>query len=99
MPNRNRENASSHPELNSVLRNEVGTDPVPTDVAERVPSAQALKDSEARYQRLFETAQDGILILNAKTGAITDVNPFLITLLNYSREKLLCKPIFTDREQ
>ncbi len=37
----------------------------------------ALKDSELRYRRLFEAAQDGILILDAETGTITDVNPFL----------------------
>ena len=39
---------------------------------------EALKDSEVRYRRLFETAQDGILILDADTGKVTDVNPFLI---------------------
>lgn len=38
---------------------------------------KALKDSEARYRRLFETAQDGILILDGSTGKITDVNPFM----------------------
>ena len=38
---------------------------------------RTLEDSELRYRRLFEAAQDGILILDAKTGAITDVNPFL----------------------
>lgn len=36
-----------------------------------------LDTSETRYRRLFETAQDGILILNAETGQIDDVNPFL----------------------
>jgi len=35
---------------------------------ERMLSEEALRDSEARYRRLFETAQDGILILDAKTG-------------------------------
>ena len=42
-----------------------------------------------RYRRLFETAQDGILILNADTGQIDDVNPFLTDLLGYTREQLL----------
>ena len=41
----------------------------------------SLQASEVRYRRLFETAQDGILILNAKTGAISDVNPFLVDML------------------
>jgi PAS domain S-box-containing protein len=49
----------------------------------------ALKVSEMRYRRLFETAQDGILILNADTGQINDVNPFLTDLLGYSRKQLL----------
>jgi diguanylate cyclase (GGDEF)-like protein/PAS domain S-box-containing protein len=49
----------------------------------------SLKASELRYRRLFETAQDGILILNAVTGAITDVNPFLIKMLGYSLEEFV----------
>ncbi len=49
----------------------------------------ALKVSEMRYRRLFETAQDGILILNADTGQIDDVNPFLTDMLGYSRKQLL----------
>lgn len=49
----------------------------------------ALKVSELRYRRLFETAQDGILILNADSGKIDDVNPFLTDMLGYSREQLL----------
>jgi PAS domain S-box len=49
----------------------------------------ALSDSEARYQRLFESAKEGILILDGETGIIADVNPFLIELLGYSREQLI----------
>ena len=57
--------------------------------AERQSADHALKASEMRYRRLFETAQDGILILNAGTGQIDDVNPFLTDLLGYTREQLL----------
>ncbi len=49
----------------------------------------ALRTSETRYRRLFETAKDGILILDAHSGLITDVNPFLIQLLDYTREELI----------
>jgi PAS domain S-box-containing protein len=45
---------------------------------------RALKASETRYRRLFETAQDGILILDAETGQIDDVNPFLMDMLGYT---------------
>ncbi len=53
-----------------------------------------LKYSELRYRRLFEAAQDGILILDAETGAITDVNPFLIKMLGYSREEFVEKKLW-----
>jgi diguanylate cyclase (GGDEF)-like protein/PAS domain S-box-containing protein len=66
-------------------------DPVKKDEKSVKPS---LKDSELRYRRLFETAQDGILILDAKTGAITDVNPFLIAMLGYSRDEFITKKLW-----
>jgi len=56
---------------------------------ERQSADHALQASEMRYRRLFETAQDGILILNADSGKIEDVNPFLTGLLGYTREQLL----------
>ena len=52
-------------------------------------SEELLRVSELRYRRLFETAKDGILLLNAKTGEITDVNPFLINLLGYTHEEFI----------
>ena len=55
---------------------------------------QSLRNSELRYRRLFESAQDGILILNADTGAISDVNPFLIDMLGYSREEFVKKKLW-----
>src|ERR1017187_9900974 len=57
--------------------------------AERQSADHALKSSEMRYRRLFETAQDGILILNANTRQVDDVNPFLTDMLGYGREQLL----------
>jgi diguanylate cyclase (GGDEF)-like protein/PAS domain S-box-containing protein len=54
----------------------------------------SLRDSEIRYRRLFEAAQDGILILDAETGAITDVNPFMVNMLGYSREEFIGKKLW-----
>ena len=54
----------------------------------------ALLASESRYRRLFESARDGILILNADSGQIDDVNPFLIEMLGYSREEFLEKKLW-----
>ena len=70
-------------------------DPSQEDPAlERKLADDALRASEARYRRLFETAQDGILILDGHSGLITDVNPFLISLLDYPREEFIGKTLW-----
>ena len=53
-----------------------------------------LIESELRYRRLFESAQDGILILDYKTGLIQDANPFITNLLGYKREELVGKELW-----
>jgi len=49
--------------------------------------------SELSYRRLFESARDGILILEAETGRISDVNPFLVKLLGFSRDEIIGKTV------
>ncbi len=63
---------------------------------------KSLQSSESRYRRLFEAAQDGILLINAETAQIEDVNPYLIELLGYSHAEFLGKKLwdvgsFSDR--
>ncbi|WP_342619322.1 EAL domain-containing protein [Rhodoferax sp. GW822-FHT02A01] len=58
----------------------------------------------SRYRRLFEAAQDGILLLNAETAQIEDVNPYLVDMLGYSHAEFLGKKIwdvgpFADKAQ
>src|ERR1700722_19719987 len=53
-----------------------------------------LELSEMRYRRLFEAAHDGILILNTGTRKITDVNPFMLELLDFSREHFIGKELW-----
>jgi PAS domain S-box-containing protein len=54
----------------------------------------ALRASEVRYRRLFEAAKDGILILDAETGMVVDVNPFLCEKLGFLREDFLGKKVW-----
>ncbi|MBU4230398.1 MAG: PAS domain S-box protein [Proteobacteria bacterium] len=61
---------------------------------EKENAGEALQDSEKRYRRLFESAKDGILILDAVTGKVVDANPFLLQLLGYSHEALCGKHIW-----
>ena len=66
----------------------------PPTVLTRRPSDNRILASEIRYRRLFETAKDGILILNATTGVVEEVNPFLTKLLGLSTEEVLGKRIW-----
>ena len=64
------------------------------EIAQRIQAEDGLRASEVRFRRLFEAARDGILILDAETGMIVDVNPFLIELLGFSQEVFLGKKIW-----
>ncbi len=63
-------------------------------LTDRSRAEPSLENSELRYRRLFETAQDGILILDAKIGAIKDVTPYLIPMLGYSRTEFIEKKLW-----
>ncbi|MGB7593271.1 MAG: PAS domain S-box protein [Terriglobia bacterium] len=65
-----------------------------TDISTRKRAEEALQASEARYRRLFEAAKDGILILDADSGEIRDVNPFLTELLGFSHTELLGRKLW-----
>ena len=64
------------------------------DVSCRKRAHKALRTSEIRYRRLFEAAKDGILIVDAKTGIVLDVNKYLMDLLGYSYEQFTGKAIW-----
>jgi two-component system, chemotaxis family, CheB/CheR fusion protein len=65
-----------------------------TDITLAKKIETALIVSDSRYRGLFESAKDGILILDAETGKIVDVNPFLIEMLGYSKEQFIEKSIW-----
>ncbi|QFY44373.1 response regulator [Candidatus Methylospira mobilis] len=70
--------------------NNMHSDVVPATTEEKMTNEDLL----IRYHCLFNAAQDGILILNAKSGMIVDANQFLIDLLGYSLEALLEKHLW-----
>src|SRR5919108_1251201 len=62
--------------------------------AERQRRDRALKASEIRYRRLFETAPYGILVLDAETGIVIDVNPAICKLLDIEPGDVLERPLW-----
>jgi PAS domain S-box-containing protein len=61
---------------------------------ERKQAEEKLIASEVRYRRLFEAARDGILILDAETGVVVDVNPFLVEMLGFPQEEIVGKELW-----
>jgi PAS domain S-box-containing protein len=74
--------------------NIMGASTIARDITERKKEEENLRDREMRYRRLFEAAQDGLLILDADTGKILEVNQFLMDLLGYSRKDFLEKHLW-----
>lgn len=63
-----------------------------------------LKESEIRYRRLFETAKDGILILDFETGNILEANPFIVNIIDrplteVTGKKLWEIGLFSNKEE
>jgi PAS domain S-box-containing protein len=64
------------------------------DITDRRRAQAAVEDSELRYRRLFETAQDAILIVDAGTKKVLDANPFIEDLLGYSKAEFVGKELW-----
>ena len=60
----------------------------------RPRSEGGLRESEERYHRLFESARDGIFLVDFDTGVITDANQFIMDRLGYSLDELLDKHLW-----
>ncbi|OGS41134.1 MAG: hypothetical protein A2506_01965 [Elusimicrobia bacterium RIFOXYD12_FULL_66_9] len=55
---------------------------------ENLATHRELWKSEKRYRRLFESSQDGILILDAESGEILDANTAILGLLGYELREI-----------
>ena len=57
------------------------------DMTFRRETEQNLRDTEARYRQLFDSANDGIFVL--KEGLLVDCNQKALELFNASREEMI----------
>ena len=67
---------------------------ISNDLTESERAARELGQSELKYRRLFESAKDGILILEASSGRIVEINPFVLQLLGYAAEECIGKQLW-----
>jgi two-component system, cell cycle sensor histidine kinase and response regulator CckA len=63
------------------------------DITERKRMESLLRASEEQYRRLFETAHDGIMLLEKGEGRITHMNPATEKMLGYTREESIGKKL------
>lgn len=64
------------------------------DITYRKKAEKLIKASELQYRRLFESAKDGILILDFDTGLVNDINPSLLNLLGITKEETAGKKMW-----
>jgi PAS domain S-box-containing protein len=61
------------------------------DITERRRLEDLLTESETRYRRIFETASDGIVLLEKSEGTIIQTNSAVGKMLGYSEEESIGK--------
>lgn len=74
-------------------KDDVGIE-IPLVQNEGAKITEKFEESEMRYRRLFEAAQDGILILNFETGNITEANPFIVQIIDFPLAEILGKKLW-----
>ena len=60
-----------------------------SDNASRLRSATVLGESEVRYRRLFESASDGVLLVDAATARVMESNPAFTHVLGFERDEVV----------
>ncbi|RJQ23066.1 MAG: PAS domain-containing sensor histidine kinase [Nitrospiraceae bacterium] len=63
------------------------------DITERRLMENEIKDYEERFRRMFETAKDGLLLIDKQNGKIVNVNPAIMSMLDYFREEFIGKQL------
>ena len=64
------------------------------DSMARLRAASVLGDSEMRYRRLFETASDGVLLVDAANARVVDCNPAITNILGFPRAEVVGRRVW-----
>jgi PAS domain S-box-containing protein len=63
---------------------------VAIDITARKKAEISLRESEEKYRKLFEMESDALVLMDAETGNVLDVNIAFVKLFGYTKEELLC---------
>ena len=63
------------------------------DITDKELAQLALEDSEERFRRLFETAKDGLILVEKKKGHVVNANPAFCKLLGYTQQEIIGKSL------
>lgn len=64
------------------------------EIAARHSAEVSLKRTEVSYRRLFETAPDGLMLVDAQTGEVFDANPAAVSMFSHDPADVLGKRIW-----
>ncbi len=64
------------------------------EIAERKQAEVAMRESEAKYKDLYDSAYDMFVSVDAKTAAIIECNQTLADVSGYAKEEIIGRPIF-----
>jgi len=67
------------------------------DITAQKIAGDLLRESEARYRQLFEMASDGLLLVDAHTGEVLDVNFHALDILGCVRALILGRKLWEIR--
>ena len=89
--------AIRHVQLQAEVLRDDGGEPVKLtgtvlDVTERVAFEACLRESEERYRKTFEAAQDALFLVDRDSGVVIDANSAATILYGYSRAELTGTP-------
>jgi len=59
------------------------------EVGERKKTEETLRESEEKYRQLFTTVSDAIMVFDAETSGVLDVNEAALKMYGYSKEEFL----------
>jgi PAS domain S-box-containing protein len=69
----------------------IGLTGILSDITDRKTAEAAIRESEEKYRRLFESSPEGIVLLDLD-GNVQDINRAALTIMSLSREAVVGRP-------